>query len=526
MTPEQSISERCKSRIDTPELAPRHRRAMLARGTLTALLCLLASPRLVRAQATLQTPATDDPECVGNECPADRRPSASMANPALGKGGNQTVSAPPPLETLPDNGEQERDAESARHPNRGFPLTRNAIPETRPNEFQEFVAGSVGRKLPIYGYNLFDGVPTTFAPDDRIPVTDDYRIGSGDEILIRVWGQIDLNAKLVVDRGGEVFLPKVGSLSVAGLKFQQLPEYFRTAIGRVFRNFDLTVSLGQLRSIQVFVVGQARRPGSYTVSSLCTLVNALFASGGPSSTGSLRRIQLKRNDTVVTEFDFYGLLLRGDKSKDVRLLSGDVIYIPPVGPSIALAGSVNVPAIYELRDQTSLGSAIEMAGGLATTADGQKAVVERIEDHNVRRVEEFPLDGLGLKQNASLVSGLGRPLQDGDVVRILALSPRFENAVTLRGNVARPGRVAWHSGMRLRELIPNQDALLTREYWRLANTDGNGQMQAEPQPDLRSNFRSDLRSDDRFDVPSDARFDARPDPFPEETSETRTDSSR
>src|SRR5580700_6700539 len=463
MTPEQSISERCKSRIDTPELAPRRRRAMLARGTLTALLCLLASPRLVRAQATLQTPATDDPECVGNECPADRRPSASMANPALGKGGNQTVSAPPPLETLPDNGEQERDAESARHPNRGFPLMRNAIPETRPNEFQEFVAGSVGRKLPIYGYNLFDGVPTTFAPDDRIPVTDDYRIGSGDEILIRAWGQIDLDGKLVVDRGGEVFLPKVGTLSVAGLKYQQLPEYFRTAIGRVFRNFDLTISLGQLRSIQVFVVGQARRPGSYTVSSLCTLVNALFASGGPSSTGSMRHIQLKRNDSVVSDFDFYDLLLRGDKSKDAWLLPGDVIYIPPAGPSIAMAGSVNVPAIYELREETTLRGAVEMAGGLATTADGQKAVVERIDNHTARRVEEFPLDDQGLQ----------RALKDGDVVRILALSPRFENAVTLRGNVAHPGRVEWHSGMRLRDVIPNQDALLTRGHWRSTNWAAN-----------------------------------------------------
>ena len=205
--------------------------------------------------------------------------------------------------------------------------------EPAPSEFEEFVASSVGRRLPIYGHSLFDRVPTTFAPLERVPVTDDYEIGPGDEILIRAWGQIDLNGKLVVDRGGQVFLPKVGALSVAGLKYQQLPGYFRTAIGRVFRNFDLTVSMGQLRSIQVFVVGQARRPGSYTVSSLCTLVNALFASGGPSAAGSMRHIQLKRENRVVTEFDFYDLLLQGDKSKDARLLPGDVIYIPPIGPT-------------------------------------------------------------------------------------------------------------------------------------------------------------------------------------------------
>jgi len=274
----------------------------------------------------------------------------------------------------------------------------------------------------------------------------------------------------MVDRGGEVFLPKVGTLSVAGLKYQQLPEYFRTAIGRVFRNFDLTISLGQLRSIQVFVVGQARRPGSYTVSSLSTLVNALFASGGPSNSGSMRRIQLKRSGRVLTEFDFYDLLLQGDKSKDARLLPGDVIYIPSAGPSIALAGSVNVAAIYEVRAGTSLAAAIEMAGGLSTTADGQKAVVERIENRESRRVEEFPLDG----------PGLDRLLKDGDVVRILPLSPRFQNAVTLRGNVAHPGRMEWHRGMRLKDAIPRPDVLITREYWRAANAVAEAGNEREP----------------------------------------------
>jgi protein involved in polysaccharide export with SLBB domain len=353
----------------------------------------------------------------------------------------------------------------------GLPETL-AVPEPAEpvTEFQEFVASSLGRKLPIYGHSLFNHVPTTFAPVDRIPVTDDYLIGPGDEVLIRAWGQIDLDGKLVVDREGEVFLPKVGALSVAGLKYQQLPEFFRTAIGRVFRNFDLTVSLGQLRSIQVFVVGQARHPGNYTVSSLSTLVNALFASGGPSASGSMRRIQLKRNNLVVTEFDFYDLLLNGDKSKDARLLPGDVIYIPPTGPSIAMAGSVNVPAIYELRDGTTLAGAVEMAGGLATTADGQKAVVERIENHDTRRVEEFPLDQ----------QGWVRPLKDGDVVRIFPLSPRFQNAVTLRGNVAHPGRVEWHRGMRLRDLIPNQEALITRDYWSTTNGGAHSELPRNP----------------------------------------------
>jgi protein involved in polysaccharide export with SLBB domain len=430
----------------------------------TALLGLLVLPGLGAAQSTPGTPASDDPQCVEDDCAAIPRSSGDN-NPAPGTVGNQAATAQRPGRASPDKNdlnndeEQNQTGESDRSARQVFPGKREVIPEPPPSEFEEFVASSVGRRLPIYGYSLFGRVPTTFAPVDRIPVTDDYEIGPGDEILIRAWGQIDLNGKLVVDRSGEVFLPKVGALSVAGLQYQQLPGYFRTAIGRVFRNFDLTVSLGQLRSIQVFVVGQARRPGSYTVSSLCTLVNALFASGGPSSAGSMREIQLKRENRVVTEFDLYNLLLRGDKSKDARLLPGDVIYIPPTGPSIAMAGSVNVPAIYELRDGMTLAGAIQMAGGLTTTADGQKAVVERIENHGTRRIEEFPLDGQGLE----------RALKDGDVVRIFSLSPRFQNAVTLRGNVAHPGRMEWHRGMRLKDVIPNQEALVTRDYWRATN---------------------------------------------------------
>ena len=466
------ISERRKPRTESFDPAERRCNAKavtpMLRWTVTALFGLLAFSGLGWAQTTLHTPASDDSQCLDRACPPAPRAYAGNVDPTTGNARNQAGTEPRPAEAMPNNAvsinddndeEQGENAEPALHPKRSLPLKTYGVLEPPPNEFQEFVASSVGRRLPIYGHSLFDRVPTTFAPVDRIPVTDDYLIGPGDEILIRAWGQIDLDGKLLVDSEGEVFLPKVGTLSVAGLKYQQLLEYFRSAIGRVFRNFDLTVSLGRLRSVQVFVVGQARRPGSYTVSSLSTLVNTLFASGGPSASGSMRRIQLKRNNSVVSEFDFYDLLLKGDKSKDARLLPGDVIYIPPSGPSTAIAGSVNMPAIYELREGTTLGSAVEMAGGLATTADGQKVVVERIDNHKTRRVEEFPLDGQGLE----------RVLKDGDVVRIFSLSPRFQNAVTLRGNVAHPGRTEWHSGMRLKDVIPNQDALVTRDYWRATN---------------------------------------------------------
>ena len=323
------------------------------------------------------------------------------------------------------------------------------------NEFQDFVTQSVGRALPLFGYDLFTGVPTTFAPVDRVPVTPDYMIGPGDEILLRGWGQVDIDFRAVVDRNGAINIPKVGTFNVAGLRYQDLEGHLKTSIGRIFRNFELNVTLGALSSIQVFVVGNARRPGSYTVSSLSTLVNTLFASGGPSVSGSMRHIQLKRSDKVVTEFDLYDLLLKGDKSKDVALLSGDVIYIPPIGQLVAISGSVNRPAIFETKGKTTLDDLIALAGGLTTTAAGQKVSVERIFERKVRKVDEFALDQVGL----------ARELNDGDLIRVFALSAKFDNAVTLRGNVAAPARYPWREGLRVKDVIPGKDALIVPDYW-------------------------------------------------------------
>jgi protein involved in polysaccharide export with SLBB domain len=328
-------------------------------------------------------------------------------------------------------------------------------PESRERiEFQDFILQSTGRDLPIFGANLFRQAPSTFAPVDNIPVTSDYVIGPGDEIQIRAWGQIDVDFSATVDRNGAISVPKVGAINVAGIRYQDLPDYLKAAFGRVFRNFQLTASLGRLRSIQIFVVGQAKSPGTYTVSSLSTLVTALFAAGGPSSAGSMRSIQLKRGNQVVTDLDLYDFIVSGDKSKDARLLPGDVIYIPPVGALVAVNGSVNAPAIYELKEHASIFDLLRWAGGLATTAQGQKVTLERIEDRKVRKVEEFALD----------YGGLRRGVRDGDLLTVYSLVPRFDDTVTLRGNVAQPGRFPWRDGMRVRDLIPNKEALLSREY--------------------------------------------------------------
>lgn len=326
-------------------------------------------------------------------------------------------------------------------------------------DFQKLVAQSLGYSLPIYGTSLFVNSPTTFAPVDHIPVTANYVIGPGDELLIRTWGQIDIDIHARVDRNGSIFIQKVGNLNVAGLKFEQLQGFLSSQISRIYRNFDLNVTMGSLRSIDIFVVGQASQPGRYTVSSLSTLANAIFASGGPAPSGSMRRIQLKRGSKVVTEFDLYDLLIKGDKSHDANLLPEDVIYYPPVGAEAAIGGQVNSPAVYELKSEATLGDLIALAGGLTITADGSKVLVEEIFNHKSRRVDEVALDA----------DGLAHALKDGDLVNILPLSPKFENAVTLRGNVANPGRYPWREGMRVSDLIPSRDFLITRDYWKVQN---------------------------------------------------------
>jgi protein involved in polysaccharide export with SLBB domain len=327
-----------------------------------------------------------------------------------------------------------------------------------PTEFQRFASASVGSQLPIYGSQLFQSVPATFAPVDRLPVTPDYVIGPGDELLLRVWGQVNLNLELTVDRTGAVYIPQAGSVVLSGVAFRELPEFLRGQLSRVFRNFDLNVTMGQLRSIQIFVVGQARRPGSYTVSSMSTLVNAIFACGGPSSQGSMRAIELKRDNTVISQLDLYRLILEGDKSADRKLSAGDVIYFPVSGPQAALAGSIRNPAIYELKGPQTVDDAIRMAGGLTAVADRRIAKVERI-NQSTRGVDDLTLDAAGL---ATLVA-------DGDVIRFPNIAPQFEREVTLRGNVANPGRFPWRPGLRLGDILPHKDALTTRSYWEKHN---------------------------------------------------------
>ena len=341
--------------------------------------------------------------------------------------------------------------------------TQPAARVNAPSQFQRFVQETTGRLLPIYGQDLFDA-PQAYAADSTLPAPDNYLLGPGDEIQLKVWGPIDFNTNLTIDRNGQVNLPKVGVVTLAGVAVRDLDKTMQGHLGKVFTNFSASASLGRLRGVQVYVVGQALRPGTFNLSSLSTLVNALFASGGPNANGSMRNIQLKRAGKTVTTLDLYDFIARGDKTRDLTLMSGDVIVIPPVGPRVAVTGALDQAAIYELKNGaalTTVGEVLSLSGGVSSLASTRKALIERIvPDMNPpRQVQDLALDAEGLKQ----------PLRDGDVLTLLGISPAFANAVTLQGTVAAPLRSPWFKGMKVLDLIPEREALITADYYKRKN---------------------------------------------------------
>lgn len=323
------------------------------------------------------------------------------------------------------------------------------------SEFQKFVSESLGKPLPIFGAEFFNNTPSTFAPVQNTPVPAEYPLGPGDEILVRGWGTIDIDYRATIDRNGLITIPTVGSVVLGGVKASEAETVVRNAIAKLYKNVNLNVSFGQLRAITVYVVGQANRPGTYTVSSLSTLVTALFASGGPNANGSMRRVQVKRAGKVAAELDLYAFIAKGDKSADIKLQDGDTIYIPAASGHVAFGGKVNTPAIYELRtNKDTIESLLEFSGGLPVVADPRRAYLERIEPgkNQPRTVEQFALNAEGLKHT----------LKNGDILNVASITPDFSNAVVLRGNVDQPIRAPFKAGMRISDLIPSREYLLSR----------------------------------------------------------------
>ena len=306
------------------------------------------------------------------------------------------------------------------------------------------------RRLPRYGMNFFRQPPSTYAPLDSVPVTPDYLLGPGDEMTITLWGIPEEGSYQVqIGRDGMAIVPHIGAVRLAGYNLTEAQRVLHARFDQYFTGYQLNVSMGSLRSIMVYVTGNVRRPGAYTVSSFATLVNALLASGGPSDSGSMRRIELKRGSRTIAKFDMYAMLLKGDKTQDVRLEAGDVIFVPPVGPLVGLAGEVRNPGVYELNGNTRVKDLLYIAGGLnAQTFKG------RIQYYKVyNQAYRGALEG----SSSDLAEVL---LEDGDVLRLFPVM-NFTATANITGLVFRPGTYAVVPGQtRVMDLINQAGGLL------------------------------------------------------------------
>jgi len=335
-----------------------------------------------------------------------------------------------------------------------LPLTPIAEEEVRsPVErrfSEEEVAPGRGRDLEQFGYDLFAATGKPVGRPIAAPPGPDYAVGPGDVLELFLWGQVDADYAVEVEPDGAIHIPKAGRVSLAGLTLAQARERIHAALARQFSRFHMSVTVKRLRTVQIYVVGEVARPGSYEVSGLGTVFNALFAAGGPTRQGSLRTIELHRLGGASEHVDLYNFLMRGDRSGDLRLSQGDTVFVPVIGATVGVTGQVKRPAIYELAGGESLKESLAFAGGITAHADPRQVQIERVENQLRRVVEEVTW--------AEATSG-DYPLQNGDLVRVRAIYPEVEGRVELTGEVKQPGSYPWHAGMHISELLHSREQL-------------------------------------------------------------------
>lgn len=318
-----------------------------------------------------------------------------------------------------------------------------------PGEFERFVQNqAVGTEVRRFGSELISGGFDTRGAELSPLVPQDYVVAPGDEVLLTLWGSVDADLRLTVDRGGRISIPRVGTVQVSGVRHGDLQEVVSRRVAQVFKNFQISVSLGQLRGIRVFVTGFVLKPGTYTVSSLSTVVAALMRAGGPAPSGSFRSVELRRGQQLMSTFDLYDLLLKGDRSADQVVQAGDVVHVNAVGVQVGFVGSVNKPAVMELKPGETVADALRMAGGFSAVADRGRLAVERLQERQALRVQQLELP-----------RDLGQSLGHGDVLRAfsavdLALpSQKQSKRVRVEGEVVRPAEYVLPEGSSVRDAL-------------------------------------------------------------------------
>lgn len=344
------------------------------------------------------------------------------------------------------------------------PRATQQVPSGKPpkvvfSEFELYVSRLAGNEVRRLGSELMVSSPTWAIQEANRQVPADYIVGIGDELQVTIWGSVDADLRLTVDNAGRIVIPRVGPVVVAGVRYAELNELLTRRTGQVFKNFQLSAALGRLRSIRYYVTGFTAKPGAYTVSSLATVMTGLLQAGGPSAAGSFRQIELRRRGQTVSRFDLYDLIVKGDKSGDVALQADDVLHIGPVGPQVGVLGSVNQPAVVELKDAETVADALAFVGGFTAVADQSRIAIERLSERNDRRVNELQLPASERQR-----------LSNGDVLHAfsgvnLAL-PQIKQykRVRVEGEVARPGEYVLPPTSTLQDAIQVAGGLTPQAY--------------------------------------------------------------
>ncbi len=329
----------------------------------------------------------------------------------------------------------------------------------QPNEFERFVRAMAGQEVRRLGSELVLSATGGRAAETGAAVPPDYRLAPGDEVLVLAWGSVDADLRLTIDRGGNINVPRVGAVQIGGVRYDQLSQVVERRFAQVFRNFQVSATLGKLRGIRVLVTGYVHKPGTYSVSPLSTMVGAVMQAGGPSQSGSFRRLELKRAGTIIARLDLYDLLLKGDDTMDRLLQAGDVVHVEAVGKQIGVIGSVNRAAVVELRDGEDLLTAIKFAAGFSALADRDRVTIERLRERTTKRVVQVDLP-----------AGGSLTLENGDVVRVLSAAQAVVSTVQqnkrirVDGEVLRPGEYVLPPNSTLQDAIRASGGLTTNAF--------------------------------------------------------------
>ncbi len=309
----------------------------------------------------------------------------------------------------------------------------------------------INLELKPFGYDFFQDAAVRVVTDNKdVPVPAKYVVGPGDEVKILLWGRVNAQYNLTIDRNGSITIPQIGPLYVAGMTFEQMSTYLIKQSNQII-GASIDITMGALKTIPVFILGDVKRPGAYMIGSFATITDALLLAGGPTDIGSMRNVQLKRKDKVVTNFDLYDLLLKGNKGADAVLQAGDVVFVPVCGPLVGVAGNVKRPAIYELKDKFELQNLFDLAGGIIPTAYTQQIQIERIvknEKQIIVDIDDKHLDKSKLFQ-----------LQDADLIKVFSIVDANLNVVYLNGHVKKPGKYEIKPGMKLKDIIKGVEDL-------------------------------------------------------------------